>query len=66
MCAAAECGASPAFVERYVAWLAMLVSAYAPFVDAKTGSSTGWRRRPAENSRLVRNRNRLEHARALV
>lgn len=37
MSAAEECGASPAFQEKYGLWLAMLVSAYAPFVDERTG-----------------------------
>lgn len=37
MCAAEECGASAAFQEKYGKWLAMLVSAYAPFVDESTG-----------------------------
>lgn len=37
MCAAEECGASEAFQHKYGLWLAMLVSAYAPFVDAATG-----------------------------
>ena len=37
MAAAAECGASEAFQTKYGLWLAMLVSAYAPFVDEKTG-----------------------------
>ena len=38
MMAAEECGASPAFVEKYGLWLAMTVSAYAPFVDERTGA----------------------------
>ena len=37
MCAAEECGASDAFQQKYGLWLAMLVSAYAPFVDEDTG-----------------------------
>lgn len=37
MCAAEECGASEAFQQKYGLWLAMLVSAYAPFVDEETG-----------------------------
>jgi hypothetical protein len=37
MSAAAECGASEAFQHKYGLWLAMLVSAYAPFVDERTG-----------------------------
>ena len=38
MLAAEECGASEAFQHKYGLWLAMLVSAYAPFVeDAATG-----------------------------
>lgn len=37
MCAAEELGASAAFQEKYGLWLAMSVSAYAPFVDEKTG-----------------------------
>ena len=37
MCAAEECGASEAFQQKYGLWLAMLVSAYAPFVDERTG-----------------------------
>ena len=41
MCAAEECGASTAFQERYGRWLAMLVSAYAPFVDEASGQ-LGW------------------------
>ena len=38
MLAAEECGASEAFVQKYGLWLAMLVSAYAPFVDEATGN----------------------------
>lgn len=38
MSAAEECGASVAFQESYGKWLAMLVSAYAPFVDERTGN----------------------------
>ena len=37
MCAAEECGASVEFQEEFGKWLAMTVSAYAPFVDAETG-----------------------------
>jgi len=37
MCAAEECGASEAFQQKYGLWLAMLVSAYAPFVHEATG-----------------------------
>ena len=37
MCAAEECGASKAFQEKYGLWLAMRVSAYAPFVNEETG-----------------------------
>ena len=37
MSAAAECGASETFQHKYGLWLAMTVSAYAPFVDAVTG-----------------------------
>ena len=37
MSAAAECGASEEFQQKYGLWLAMLVSAYAPFVDERTG-----------------------------
>jgi hypothetical protein len=38
MCAAEECGASEGFQQKYGLWLAMLVSAYAPFVvDVQTG-----------------------------
>ena len=32
-----ECGASKDFEHRFGLWLAMLVSAYAPFVDEATG-----------------------------
>ena len=38
MSAAAECGASEQFQRKYGLWLATLVSAYAPFVDERTGS----------------------------
>eukprot|EP00966_Prymnesium_polylepis_P314618 7270083-Prymnesium_polylepis.1 len=37
MCAAEECGTSPEFQEKFGLWLAMTVSAYAPFVDEETG-----------------------------
>jgi len=37
MCAAEECGCSEAFQHKYGLWLAMLVSAYAPFVEEATG-----------------------------
>ena len=37
MCAAEECGASVDFQKKYGLWLAMSVSAYAPFVDEETG-----------------------------
>ena len=37
MSAAEECGASEAFQKKYGLWLAMTVSAYAPFFDEKTG-----------------------------
>jgi len=38
MCAAEECSASEAFQKKCGLWLAMLVSAYAPFVDVATGA----------------------------
>ena len=41
MCAAEECGASSDFAEKYGLWLAMLVSAYAPFHNEATGE-LGW------------------------
>lgn len=37
MCAANDCGASEAFEQKLGLWLAMSVSAYAPFVDEETG-----------------------------
>jgi len=37
MCAAEECGTSQAFQERFGLWLAMSVSAYAPFFNEETG-----------------------------
>jgi len=37
MSAAEECGTSKAFQQKYGLWLAMLVSAYAPFVNEETG-----------------------------
>ena len=42
MCAAEECGASAAFQEKYGLWLAMLVSAYAPFVENETTGKLDW------------------------
>ena len=35
--AAEDCGASEAFQQKYGLWLAMTVSAYAPFLDEETG-----------------------------
>ena len=37
MCAAEECQCSKAFEEKFGLWLAMTVSAYAPFIDEDTG-----------------------------
>ena len=37
MCAAEECQTSEAFQQKLGLWLAMTVSAYAPFVDEETG-----------------------------
>ena len=37
MCGAEDLGASQAFVEEWGKWLAMTVSAYAPFVNEDTG-----------------------------
>ena len=37
MCAAEDCGTSLEFQEKLGKWLAMTVSAYAPFIDADTG-----------------------------
>ena len=41
MSAAAECGASEEFQQKYGLWLAMLVSAYAPFERADVALTEG-------------------------